>query len=85
MKIENGFCTLGDATAISPLVSNDFMEFGEESGLRILIPTKTILRIYSVMQHEVESRGSNFDKWCSEVMDKQSTKEEKSRIHIKDL
>ena len=68
MIIENGTCLLGNATSISPIYSKHFMEFGEKSGLRVMIPTKTILRLYSIMQSEVESRGQNFDEWCSDVM-----------------
>lgn len=65
MEIKNGVVILGEARGVEGLSRHaEYMSFDETSGTRVLIPIKTLLRLHSILQYEVERQDTNFEEYC---------------------
>ena len=70
MEIKNGIVILDEANGISHFVSSsvrntEYMSYFEHSGTQIMIPIKTLLRLYSILQYEIERQDTNFEDYCN--------------------
>ena len=65
MEIKNGVVTLEEARGIESLSRHaEYMSFDETSGTRVMIPIKTLLRLHSILQYEIERQDTNFEDYC---------------------
>ena len=71
MEIKNGTVILEETNGIELFNFSDYMEYTEISGTKVKIPVKTLLRLHSILQFEVERAcGRSFEEFCNSVMDK---------------
>lgn len=67
MEIKNGTVILEEAGGIDVIDFYRYMGYSEISGTKVKIPVKTLLRLYAILQYQVEKGGYNFEDFCQSV------------------
>lgn len=67
MRTAQGVIILEDAVSISP--KNTSIYYTDQSGTRIQVPTKLLLRLHSVLQADVERAGGEWETYCATFFD----------------
>ena len=67
MEIKNGLVVLEEAQGISGYDSGDYMSYTDSSGTKVFIPVRTLIRIHSILQFDLERKGFDFEKFCQSV------------------
>lgn len=80
MEIKSNIVIIEEADGISHFISSldgnaEYMSFCEISGTRVMISTKTVLRLHSILRDEIEKRGIFFLDYCESLFEKEKQSE----------
>lgn len=68
MEIKNGTLILEEASGIEGYDSGDYMSYTDSSGNKVLVPVRTLIRLNSILQFDLERKGFDFEKFCRFVI-----------------
>lgn len=72
MKIINKKIFLDEISGISVLADNNpktaTMQYRDSSGNEFVVPVSNIIRLFSVLQYEIERNDFDFEEFCNAVM-----------------
>ena len=67
MEIKNSTVILEEANGISGYDSGDYMSYTDSSGTKVLVPVRTLIRLHSILQFDLERKGFDFEDFCKSV------------------
>jgi len=73
MKIINKMIFLDEISGISVLGDNNpktaTIQYRDRSGNEFVVPVSNIIRLFSILQYEIERSNLNFEEFCNAALD----------------